>query len=116
MMALMGWWLWPTKQSTQSAATDVSSDPTDAGGSTSGGTTSAWGPTSVYAHNLMLRKGSTGFRVYVRWLHGQIARTLHTTNPSLDDPESFYIDVKTGVIHTNVGDLANFLNEGIGNS
>jgi hypothetical protein len=34
----------------------------------------------------------------------------------LDDPESYYIDVETGVIHTNVGDLANFLNEGISNS
>jgi UDP-N-acetylglucosamine enolpyruvyl transferase len=27
-----------------------------------------------------------------------------------------FIDVKNGVIHTNVGDLANFLNEGISNS
>jgi hypothetical protein len=64
----------------------------------------------------MLRKGPTGFRVYVRWLRGQVARTPRSTNPSLDDPESYYIDVKTGVIHTNVGDLANFLNEGISNS
>ena len=64
----------------------------------------------------MLRKGSTGFRVYVRWLRGQMARTSRTVNPSFDEPESFFIDVKTGVIHTNVGDLAKFLNEGITDS
>ncbi len=37
-------------------------------------------------------------------------------NPSFDEPESFFIDVKSGVIHTNVGDLANFMNEGISDS
>ncbi len=73
-------------------------------------TASDSGPTNVYAHNLMLRKGSTGFRVYVRWLRGLMVRTSRTVNPSFDEPESFVLDVKTGVIHTNVGDLANFLN------
>jgi hypothetical protein len=74
------------------------------------------GPTNVYAHNLMLRKGSTGFRVYVRWLRGMMVRTSRTMNPSFDEPESFVLDVKTGVIHTNVGDLANFLNEEVSGS
>src|SRR6202011_1667110 len=82
--------------------------------STTGASNSA--PTNVYAHNLMLRKGSTGFRIYVRWLRGQMARTSRNVNPSFDDPESFFIDVKAGVVHTNVGDLANFLNQGIANS
>ncbi len=68
------------------------------------------GPTNVYAHNLKLRKGSTGFRVYVRWLRGLMVRTSRNVNPSFDEPESFVLEVKTGVIHTNVGDLANFLN------
>ena len=36
-------------------------------------------PTSIYAHNLMLRKGPD-FRVYVRWLRGQMVRTRHGTN------------------------------------
>jgi len=109
--ALLGWWRWPSKSTTppKPAVIEASSTPT-------AGTPSALAPTNIYAHNLMLRKGPTGFRVYVRWLRGQIARTSHHTNPSLDDPESFYIDVKNGVIHTNVGDLANFLNEGISNS
>ena len=61
----------------------------------------------------MLRKGPTGFRVYVRWLRGQVARTSRNTNPSLDDPESYYIDMKIRMIHTNMEDLANFLNEGM---
>jgi hypothetical protein len=65
--------------------------------------------TSVYAHNLLLRKGPR-FRVYIPWLQGQLARSHAGKNPSFDDPESFFIDVKTGVIHANVGDISNFLN------
>ena len=38
----------------------------------------------------MLRKGPS-FRVYVRWLRGQMARTRRGVNPSFDDPESFYV-------------------------
>jgi len=72
-------------------------------------------PTNVYAHNLKLRKGR-GFRIYVHWLRGQMIRTKRSVNPSFDDPDSFILDVKTGVIHTNVGDLSNFLNDGVSNS
>jgi hypothetical protein len=66
-------------------------------------------PTTVYAHNLMLRKGPD-FRIYVRWLRGQMVRTHRDVNPSFDDPESFSLDVKTGVIRANIGDISNFLN------
>ncbi len=72
-------------------------------------------PTNVYAHNLKLRKGP-GFRIYVRWLRGQMVRAKPSVNPSFDDPDSFVLDVKTGVIHTNVGDLSNFLNNGVSDS
>jgi hypothetical protein len=72
-------------------------------------TSSESAPTNVYAHNLLLRKGPS-FRVYVPWLRGQIARTRRNVNPSFDDPESFVLDVKTGVIRANVGDIGNFLN------
>ena len=117
MVALLGWWLWPTKRATPPvASTNAKPAVIEASGTPIAGTSSALAPTNIYAHNLMLRKGPTGFRVYVRWLRGQMARTSRNTNPSLDDPESFYIDAKNGVIHTNVGDLANFLNEGISNS
>jgi len=57
----------------------------------------------------MLRKGPN-FRIYVRWLRGQMIRTRRNVNPSFDDPESFFLDVKTGVIHANIGDITNYLN------
>ena len=73
-------------------------------------------PTTVHAHNLMLRKGPN-FRIYVRWLRGEIARTRRNVNPSFDDPESFSLDVKTGIIRANIGDISNFLNaSGVSNS
>jgi hypothetical protein len=68
-------------------------------------------PINVYAHNLMLRKGPS-FRVYVRWLRGQMARAHRGVNPSFDDPDSFFLDVKTGVLRANIGDISNFLNSG----
>jgi hypothetical protein len=52
----------------------------------------------------------------VRWLRGQIVRINRNVNPSFDEPDSFMLDIKTGVIHTNVGDLTNFLNDGLNNS
>ncbi len=57
----------------------------------------------------MLRKGPD-FRIYVRWLRGEMVRTRKEVNPSFDDPESFALDVKTGVIRANIGDISNFLN------
>jgi hypothetical protein len=68
-------------------------------------------PTAVYAHNLMLRKGPD-FRIYVRWLRGNMVRTRHDVNPTFDDPETFFLDIKTGVVRANIGDIGNFLNAG----
>src|ERR1700753_3504749 len=67
------------------------------------------GPTNVYAHNLMLRKGPD-FRVYVRWLRGQMLRTRANDDPSFDDPESFILVITNGVLRANIGDIANYLN------
>jgi hypothetical protein len=73
-------------------------------------------PTAVYAHNLMLRKGPD-FRIYVRWLQGQMVRSRRDVNPTFDDPESFLLDIKTGVIRANIGDIGHFLNAaGVANS
>jgi hypothetical protein len=64
----------------------------------------------------MLRKGPD-FRIYVRWLRGQMVRTHPKVNPSFDDPESFFLNVNSGVIRANIGDIGNFLNaNGIANS
>lgn len=74
-------------------------------------TTPSTAPTNIYAHNLMLRKGPS-FRVYVRWLNGQLARSQRNVVPSFDDPDSFFLDIKTGVLRANIGDIGNFLNSG----
>jgi hypothetical protein len=69
-------------------------------------------PTRIYAHNLMLRKGPD-FRIYVRWLKGEMKRTRQGVNPSFDDPESFFLEVQQGIIHANIGDISHFLNAGV---
>jgi hypothetical protein len=95
-----------TVTSTQLSASTAKPANAPAGGSNS---TSDSATTSIYAHNLMLRKGAD-FRFYVRWLRGQMTRAHRNVNPSFDDPDSFFIDIKTGVLRANIGDLTNFLN------
>jgi hypothetical protein len=73
--------------------------------------TSDLSPTRMYAHNLMLRKGPD-FRIYVRWLSGEMRRTKTNINPSFDDPESFVLEVQRGIIHANIGDISHYLNTG----
>jgi hypothetical protein len=68
-------------------------------------------PTRIYAHNLILRKGPD-FRIYIRWLKGQIVRTRKNINPSFDEPESFVLEVQQGIIHANIGDISHFFNAG----
>ncbi len=41
-----------------------------------------------------------------------MARARKAVNPSFDDPESFSLDITTGVIRANIGDIANYLNSG----
>jgi hypothetical protein len=102
------------------APSTVSSGPGTQSGApaTMGGTTasSESAPTNVYAHKLLLRKGPD-FRIYIPWLRGQMIRTRPNVVPTFDDPDSFLLDVKTGVIRANIGDIGNFLNtSGTGNS
>jgi hypothetical protein len=65
--------------------------------------------TTVYAHNLDLRKGPQ-FRIYVRWLRGRMLPTRTGVIPSLDDESSFIFQIDRGLIHANLGDIANYLN------
>ena len=102
------WLVWPTRtksnassQPSSSASPELPSHPASAGGDV--------GPTTVYAHNLLLRKGPT-FRIYIRWIRGQMLRTQKDNHPSLDDPESFVFLIQKGVIHANLGDIGTFLN------
>ncbi len=109
-LTLLIWYFQSAKRATAS--------PISAGPATSSPAGSSYPDaalTNVYAHNLMLRKGA-GFRVYVRWLRGQMIRLSRNVNPSFDEPDSFVLDIKAGVIHTNVGDLTNFLNDALAKS
>lgn len=65
--------------------------------------------TTVFAHNLELRKGPQ-FRIYVRWIRGLMVPTHADVAPSLDDESSFIFRIDRGLIHANLGDIANFLN------
>jgi hypothetical protein len=110
-------WRFKSARDYTNASTSNSSSTSDAtvGSSATNGASDA-GSTAIYAHNLLLRKGPN-FRVYVRWLNGQLIRTRRDVNPSFDDPESFSLNVKAGVIRANIGDISNFLNaSGIANS
>src|SRR6266568_1709637 len=80
--------------SSERASTPSPSEPVGGTLPTTGSArnTSDSAATNVYAHNLMLRKGEN-FRVYVRWLRGEMVRTRHNINPSFDDPESFVLEV-----------------------
>jgi len=109
---LLTWLVWhlrSKKTAGQPTASAISVGASS--GNTTFPTTPDSAPTAVYAHNLMLRKGPD-FRIYVRWLRGDLVRTRQNVNPTFDDPESFRLDVKTGIIRANIGDIGNFLNAG----
>lgn len=119
LLALIIWRIRSPKPSTESS-TPTTSAPVDATfgkpSAAHGASTSDSAPTRVYAHNLLLRKGPQ-FRFYVRWLRGQMTRARRGVNPSFDDPDSFFLDIKTGVLRANIGDIGNFLNaSGMANS
>ena len=44
-----------------------------------------------------------------------MARTQADINPSLNDPESFYLDIHAGVLRANIGDIGHFLNTSLPN-
>ena len=99
------WLLWHSR-SKPSAPAPSSSAPVSAAGASS---TDDPLPTLVYAHNLLLRKGPN-FRIYIRWIRGEMLRTRRQVDPSFDDPESFVLQIQKGVIHANIGDIGNYLN------
>ena len=69
----------------------------------------ATAPTTLYAHNIRLHKGPN-FRIYIRWIRGQMLRTHPDVIPSFDDPDSFVLEIDKGVVRANIGDIAQYLN------
>ena len=110
LLVFVVWRLRSTRLVSRSAVSATSTS-TSVPGATTPAVPESTAPTSVYAHNLMLRKGPD-FRIYVRWLRGNMVRTRHDVNPTFDDPESFFLEIKTGVIRANIGDIGHFLNAG----
>jgi hypothetical protein len=49
----------------------------------------------------------------VRWLDGLLARTAPHANPSFDRPDSFTLDLQSGVIRVNIGDLGEYINSAL---
>jgi hypothetical protein len=116
LVILLFWYFRAEKRGAEPPVSAVSSPSAVTTGAKQAGTSSDSAPTNVYAHNLMLRKGPS-FRVYVRWLRGQMTRAQRNVNPTFDDPESFFLDIKTGVLRANIGDINNYLNaSGLANS
>ena len=109
LLVFVVWHLRSTRLASQPSAFATSTGKSSPG--TTIPTTPESAPTAVYAHNLMLRKGPD-FRIYVRWLRGNMVRTRRDVNPTFDDPESFFLEIKTGVIRANIGDIGHFLNAG----
>ena len=109
LLVFVLWLVRSTRTPSQPGRSGTSTDTSVAGTATPSTPEST--PTAVYAHNLMLRKGPD-FRIYVRWLRGHMVRTRRDVNPTFDDPDSFFLEIKTGVIRANIGDIGNFLNAG----
>ncbi|MGC2404565.1 MAG: hypothetical protein WA510_32540 [Acidobacteriaceae bacterium] len=69
--------------------------------------------TRIHAHNLSMRKGAD-FRVYVLWLSGHLVPTGKDVVPSLDEPDSFVIEIQNGVIHAKMADISHYMNTDAG--
>lgn len=105
----LGSLLWIFRPRLPAAATSSPEASLKASQSTSAAPVSDSNSTLVYAHNLLLRKGPD-FRIYIRFLRGEMMRTRRQINPSFDDPDSFVLNIRKGVIRANIGDISNYLN------
>ena len=100
-----------TKRSTQPGSTPTQSEApaksSDKNPITGGSVT------HIFAHNLRLRQGPD-FRVYIRWLRGELVATSKKQVPSFDDTDSFYLNITSGVIRVNLGDIGDYLTKQMG--
>ena len=107
ILIFVAWHLRSTGKVTEADTADraTAAVPANVSAATSGRAT----PTTVYAHNLELRKGPQ-FRIYVRWLRGEMETTRPGVPPSLDSEDSFVFHIDRGLVHANLGDLETYLN------
>lgn len=116
VIAFLVWMVWHLHAGANGAVasrgpTDhASSQPvTPEGSGGSGGDTTS---TTVYAHNLRLRRGPE-FQVYVRWLRGEMVPAHAGKILSLDDQESFIFAIDKGVVRVALDDINKLLNSGM---
>lgn len=102
----LAWLMLPARSKNKGQVDDRGKQLQDAAAAASSGDKER---TTVYAHNLELRKGAN-FRIYVRWLRGQMEPLRKNQPPSLDDEESFLFHIDRGLIHANIGDIETYLN------
>jgi hypothetical protein len=105
-------WSWSNRAHPNNPAMPLSNENPPSGTSPKAPNSSA---TRIHAHNLLLRKGPD-FRVYVKWLDGRLAQTHKGVNPSFDRSDSFYLDIQSGVIRANIGDIGHYLNTSLAGS
>lgn len=105
-------WYWTNRARPHSSASSIANETQFSGASKKALDGSV---TRIHAHNLLLRKGPN-FRVYVRWLDGRLAQTQKDVNPSFDHPNSFDLDIQSGVIRANIGDIGHYLNTSLADS
>lgn len=103
VFACLGFFLWYLHRHSQPSAAETETAHTPATAIKDNA------PTTLYAHNIRLHKGPD-FRIYIRWIRGQMVRTHPQAIPSFDDPDSFVLQIEKGVIRANIGDIANYLN------
>ncbi len=101
--------IWLLSSSRHKAGAPEAPSSTTASSPTASPTAANLAPTTIYAHNIMLRKGPQ-FRIYITWVKGQMLRTKRNVDPSLDNSNSFLLLIQKGVIHANLGDIGTFLN------
>ncbi len=102
-------WLVSSSRHKAGAPNAASSTTASSPAASAPSTTAGLGPTTIYAHNIMLRKGPQ-FRIYITWIKGQMLRTKPSLDPSFDNSDSFLLLIQKGVIHANLGDIGTFLN------
>lgn len=69
------------------------------------------GVTRLWAHNILMQKGPH-FRVYVRWIRGQMVRTVRDQEADFDHPNSFVLEIEKGMADAKLTDIAEYLNTG----
>lgn len=65
--------------------------------------------TDIFLHNIQLQE-SAGVTVTVSWLSGRLYPAEKGVTPSLDNPQSFTLDVRNGLISVSLSDVAKLLN------